>query len=95
MRLFHRPISTRERIAIEAAAVERYRRHVDVPRLSAELRELRDLVEELADCLHSEWGQLPAETRQRAARLVGLPSVRQVTPMVMTPDGQFATVGGS
>lgn len=94
MKFFHRSISNRERMAIEREAVDRYKRHVDVPRMTAELRGLRDGDEAMRELLHSHWAEFRRTTRVEMEALIGPPPTLQMTPIVMTPEGQFASVAG-
>lgn len=95
------PLSVRDRVALESAAVERYKRHVDIDRLIEDLREQRDEVERLhvvADALEGLLRQasehLPAgELAETIAQALGPePAPIRITPIVVTPTGEFVSV---
>lgn len=100
MKFWQRPkLTMRERADIESAAVERYKRHVDQPRMIQELRELRDEIDRLnavADGLESLLHQAqPFVTDEEIAAVITAaigppPEMTTREGMVLTPAGTFA-----
>lgn len=86
-------ISTKALAALEAAAWQRFKAHVDMDRMANDLREQRDEVDALSELLWEALPELSPELRERVTARIGEPPVHHITPIGVTLMGKFVEIG--